>query len=79
VEFREQDALTVDVSPATVVTLFLLPEFNRILRPTLQKELKPGSRVVSHEHDMDDWKPIRVETVDGGQLSDHKVFLWKIE
>ncbi len=79
VEFREQDALTVDVSPATVVTLYLLLEFNRILRPTLWKELKPGSRVVSHNFDMDDWKPIRVETVDGGLLPDHKIFLWKIK
>ncbi|HME60039.1 MAG TPA: methyltransferase domain-containing protein, partial [Candidatus Binatia bacterium] len=50
VEFRAQDAFTVDVSPATVVTLYMLPEFNAKLRPILDRQLRPGSRVVSHDY-----------------------------
>jgi hypothetical protein len=50
VEFRAQDAFTVDVSPATVVTLYMLPEFNAKLRPILERQLKPGTRVVSHDY-----------------------------
>jgi cyclopropane fatty-acyl-phospholipid synthase-like methyltransferase len=62
VEFRAQDGLTVDISEATVVTLYMFKWFNNALRPKLQK-LKPGSRVVAHDFDIDDWKPTRVETV----------------
>ena len=60
VEFRAQDGLTVDISEATVVTLYMFKWFNNALRPKLQK-LKPGSRVVAHDFDIDDWKPTRVE------------------
>ena len=63
VEFRQQDALTVDLSPASVVTLYLLTEANLQLRPRLQAQLKPGSRVVSHQFGMGDWVPTRTETV----------------
>jgi hypothetical protein len=52
VEFRLQDAMTVDVSTATVVTLYLLPSLNLKLLPKLNRELKPGTRVVSHAFDM---------------------------
>lgn len=62
VEFRAQDGLTVDISEATVVTLYMFKWFNNALRPKLQK-LKPGSRVVAHDFDIDEWKPTRVETV----------------
>ncbi|TAJ79040.1 class I SAM-dependent methyltransferase [bacterium] len=79
VEFREQDALKVDVSPATVVTLYMLPEFNEKLRPILWKQLKPGSRVVSHDFTIEGWTPIKVEKIRGGLLHDHTIFLWKIE
>jgi cyclopropane fatty-acyl-phospholipid synthase-like methyltransferase len=49
VEFRVQDALTDDVSQATIVTLYMLPGFNAKLRPILDRQLKPGARVVSHD------------------------------
>ena len=62
VEFRAQDGLTVDISEATVVTLYMFKWFNNALRPKLQK-LKPGSRVVAHDFDIDDWKPTRIEYV----------------
>ena len=57
VTFIEQDLFKMDVSPATVVTLYLLPELNVKLRPKLLAELKPGSRIVSHQFDMGDWPP----------------------
>ncbi len=63
VEFRVQDALSADVSPATVVTLFLSLQFNAKLRPVLEKQLKPGTRVVSHEHPIKGWEPILIETL----------------
>ena len=62
VEFRAQDGLTVDISEATVVTLYMFKWFNNALRPKLQK-LKSGSRVIAHDFDIDDWKPSRVEYV----------------
>lgn len=78
VEFRHQDALTVDLSPATVVTLYMFPEFNAKLRPLLRR-LKPGSRVVSHDFDIEGWPPTTVERMDGGWLHRHTIYLWKIE
>lgn len=65
VEFREQDLFETDFSNATVVTLYLLPEVNLRLRPRLLEQLKPGTRVVSHQFDMGDWKPEKVVEVEG--------------
>jgi SAM-dependent methyltransferase len=78
VEFRRQDALTVDVSEATVVTLYLLPEFNAKLRPIFDKELKPGTRVVSHDFGIEGWKPNREEKIPDGILHEHIIYLWTI-
>lgn len=61
--FENQDLFKTDLAPATVITLYLLPQFNMMLRPSLQ-ELKPGTRVVSHDWDMGDWKPDRTTVVD---------------
>ena len=49
VEFRQGDALKADISDATVVTLYMLPSFNKQLRPILEKQLQPGARVVVHD------------------------------
>jgi SAM-dependent methyltransferase len=75
VRFAQQDIFTADVRDATVVTLYLSPEFNQRLRPRLQRELQPGTRIVSQRHDMGDWPPVRQVnvTVDGVV---HPVFLW---
>ena len=83
VEFRAQDGLTVDISEATVVTLYMFKWFNNALRPKLQK-LKPGSRVVAHDFDIDDWKPTRVEYLgppsDGtSDYADSRtLYIWKV-
>jgi SAM-dependent methyltransferase len=78
-EIREQDILTVDLSPATVVTMYLLPEVNLKLRPNVWRELKPGSRVVSHDFDMGDWKPHKVEHVKDSSGWDHTLYLWRVD
>ena len=78
VEFRAQDAFTVDVSSATVVTLYMLADFNAKLRPILDRQLKPGTRVVSHDFDIPGWVPDKVETVKGDFIHDHKVLLFEI-
>jgi SAM-dependent methyltransferase len=72
------DALTADVSAATVVTLFLTPQANLLLRPKLQRQLRPGARVVSHEHHMGDWAPERVERVRARSGTIHTLYLWRI-
>jgi SAM-dependent methyltransferase len=72
-EIRDQDILTVDLSPASVVTMYLLPDVNLKLKPNLLSQLKPGSRVVSHAFDMGDWKPDRTERVNG-----RTIYLWTI-
>ena len=57
VKFVKGDIFKTDFSNATVVTLYLLPEINLRLRPMLLKQLKPGTRIVSHVFNMGDWKP----------------------
>jgi predicted O-methyltransferase YrrM len=59
VKFIQQDLFKTDIREATVVTLYLWPEINLRLRPKLLSDLKPGTRVVSHNHDMGDWKPLK--------------------
>ena len=76
-KFAVQDLFATDLSPATVVTLYLSPEFNLRLRPKLLRELKPGSRVVSHDFDMGDWRPDRVIEV-RDHSRPHKIMLWTI-
>jgi SAM-dependent methyltransferase len=75
IEFLTQDLFEADLRDATVVTLFLWPEINTKLRPKLHRELKPGTRVVSYMHDMDDWNPDRLATVlvEGESFS---IYLW---
>ncbi len=63
VDFRLEDLFKSDFHNATVVTLYLLPDLNVKLRPRLLAELKPGTRIVSHQFDMGDWPPDkRLET-----------------
>jgi protein-L-isoaspartate O-methyltransferase len=73
VTFRQEDLFKTDLSDATVVTLFLSGATNFRLEPKLMKELKPGTRIVSHRFEMRDWPPDREERVGGT-----KIFLWTI-
>ena len=72
-EFREEDLFKTDLSKATVITLYLLPEVNLELRPKLLA-LKAGTRIVSHDWDMGDWPPERSITID---VPDKKIGLQK--
>ena len=78
IRFLEQDLLQTDIRGATVVTLFLSVDMNLALRPKLWRELKPGTRVVSHWHRMGDWTPDK--TVDiRSYFRYHPVYLWTIK
>jgi len=70
VEFRNQDLFDTDFSQATVLTMYLLPNVNITLRPKIL-ELKPGTRVVSHAFDMNEWESDHFERVDN-----RSVYLW---
>ncbi len=73
VKFLLQDLFETDFREATVVTLYLLPSLNLKIRPKLLKELKPGTRIVSHAFDMGDWQPEQTIDVDG-----RTVYMWTV-
>jgi SAM-dependent methyltransferase len=82
VRFEAQDLFQTDLSPATVVTMYLLPEVNMQLRPRILA-LRPGTRVVSHDWDMGDWKPDQTSVLDVpdkkvGLAKSSKVHLWVV-
>ena len=90
VKFVQQDLFETDIREATVVTLYLWPEINRRLRPKLLSDLKPGTRVVSHNHDMGDWKPLKTvrvrvpheyiisKTLNMRVPHQHKIYYWVV-
>ncbi len=73
VKFIEKNLFEADVHEASVVTLYLLPDVNLRLRPILLKQLKTGSRIVSHAFDMGDWKPDKEQDIEG-----RRVYLWNV-
>jgi ubiquinone/menaquinone biosynthesis C-methylase UbiE len=81
VEFRAEDGTKTDISNATVVTLYMFKWFNNAIRPKLQ-QLKPGSRVVAHDYDIDDWRPTSVVQLepskDPGVDRYHTLYLWRV-
>ena len=79
VTFKLQDALTTDLSEATVVTLYLLSSSNLKLRPILTRQLKPGTRIVAHNFGMGDWEPDKVDTFNDSAGSRRTLYLWKAD
>ncbi len=79
VSFKQQDVMTVDVSPASVVTLYLLTASNLKLRPLLTKQLKPGSRIVSHMFSMGDWEPAKTDNFINEEGFTRTLYLWKAD
>ena len=73
VQFKREDLFKTQFSDATVVTLYLLPDLNVKLRPRLLSELKPGTRIVSHQFDMGTWKPEQKVELNG-----RTIYLWTI-
>ena len=75
VRFLTQDLFETDLTQATVVTLFLLPRINQELMPKLRRELRPGTRIVSHQFDMgDQWPPEQSRDVSGLMI-----YLWTVK
>jgi SAM-dependent methyltransferase len=81
--FKQGDVLKMtedDFKDVDVVTLYLLPEVNKRLKPVLLKGLKPGARVVSHDFDMgEDWKEDKKEEVKSERPYSHTIYLWVIK
>lgn len=77
--FRVQDAMTVDVSEATVVTLYLLSASNIRLRPLLTRHLRKGGRIVSHNFAMGDWEPDVVDSWRDPGGTARTLYLWKVD
>jgi uncharacterized protein (TIGR03000 family) len=80
VEIRVGDALQVnDYGNATVIMLYMGDEFNNLLRPLFEKQLKPGTRIVSHRFTMGDWKPDKTITVMGQDGDEYVLHLWIVK
>jgi SAM-dependent methyltransferase len=77
-EIREEDIRNVDLSPASVVTMYLYPSANLRLRAAIRRQLKAGSRVVSHNSNMGDWKPDRVEQLTDSAGFLRTIYFWRI-
>ena len=84
VEFRSEDALKAQISDATVVTLYMLPWFNEAMKPSFEKQLKPGSRIVAHDFGIEGWPPDKTvrlpgyELKPGGYKHQHTIYLWRV-
>ena len=84
VEFRAEDAMKTDLSKATVITLYMLPWFNEAMKPSFQKQLKPGARIVAHDFGIEGWEPDKtkklaeIEIKPGGLRHQHTLYLWRI-
>ncbi|HEX9144533.1 MAG TPA: methyltransferase domain-containing protein [Candidatus Binatia bacterium] len=85
VEFRAEDALKVDISAATVVTLYMLPWFNEAMKSNFKKMLKSGARIVAHDFGIEGWEPDKteklpnVEIMPGGRRHQHIIYLWRMK
>ena len=79
VTFRQEDAMTADVSEATVVTLYLLTSSNRKLRPMLTRQLRPGARIVSHAFRMGDWEPEETQSFEDQRGNTRTIHLWRTD
>jgi SAM-dependent methyltransferase len=78
VEFRLEDATTTDFSGATVLTLYLLPDSNALLRPIMERRLAAGARVISHEYEIRGWRALHAEAVLDDRGVKHNLFLYEI-
>ena len=80
VEFREQDVLAADISEATVVTLYLLSSANAQLRPIITKQLKPGTRIVSHAFSMGPtWPADKIDRFTTSTGDEITIYFWKAD
>ena len=78
VRMVQGDALRVDLSPADVVTLYLLTSSNELVKPNLEKYLKPGARVVSNQFPIKGWRPVETVHMTTGSAMQHTIFVYEI-
>ena len=81
VRFIEQNLFEADIREATVLTMYLLPKINLQLRPKLFRDLRPGTRIVSHDFHMGEWEPDQSTVMEGGfdaenTFDNHVVYCW---
>jgi trans-aconitate methyltransferase len=79
VTFRLEDALKTDVTTATVVTTYLLSASNLRLRPILTKQLKPGSRIITHNFSMGDWAAEKSQTLTDATGRSRTIYLYRAD
>ena len=79
VTFKLEDALKTDVSTATVVTTYLLSASNLRLRPILTKTMKPGSRIITHNFSMGDWRPEKSDTFKDADGRSRTIYLYRVD
>jgi SAM-dependent methyltransferase len=72
VVFKEENIYDTDFAKASVITMYLFPDINLKLRPSLLENLEPGTRIVSHDFDMGDWNADQQH----GRMEEHAVYLW---
>ena len=77
-EGNDEDATTTDFSEATVLTLYLLPESNALLRPIMEERLAPGARVISHNYEVEGWTPVAQDTLRDEAGTEHYLYLYVI-
>jgi SAM-dependent methyltransferase len=77
VQVIEGDLLNADISPADVVTIYLLTSSNDLLRPHLERSLRPGARVVCHDYPIRGWNPVAVEEIDAHRRT-HKIYVYEM-
>ena len=76
VDFQRQDAMTVDLTPATVITLYLVQWSTELLGSVIRSRANPGTRIVSHNFPIRDWNPATVEEHVDSEGAIRKLFLW---
>jgi precorrin-6B methylase 2 len=77
VEVLHEHLMEADLSPATVVTVYLLSSTNDQLKPKFERELRPGTRIVSHDFQFRGWKPVKTVEVEGGSRT-HRVYVYRM-
>ncbi len=79
VQFNHQDALTVDLSPATVIMLYLVAWSTAKLQPIIKRQVKRGTRIVSHSFGVDGWTPVKIEKFTDAGGSVRTLYLWIVD
>jgi len=78
VEFRVENAMATDLSPASVVAIYLQPESNALLRPRMERQLRPSARVVSHDYEVPGWTPFAEDSMVDASGKRHYLYAYRV-